>query len=555
MNSTYTYMQAVQQSAGAWVEELFRRAHHPPEEGKERRFVWPLFTEVTAPLGELTKKASALTRIPTAVVMAHVLFDRALHSYMDNFGDLCNKTAAVIGHNALLEQYQEAACDPTFLGASMGMHNMLLQMSSGATNASVTYFNEKSAQLLPALWSGDIEAIALFWERQVEILDIVVNQNPAAMQAIKAEMGCQFDDAKRYVKISETSRAILYQVLPLKEGVVVRQRGKPVIHLSPFILPENIIDLLPYQGLSYVGAFANSGTPTYFLHVKNIWDCVATQMLSEEDLLLDLKFFAEIVHGIHGRKATINGTCQGALPLLHGVCAPQLQLDRDVNVWIGTVPAYALSRSERFQENLRMIPKSQQHLGAITHHLSNGNAVVLGEPASLSMRLSNSGKENPLSSLIRDMKGAERGKWSPMSAALRHYLEMIRPMPLQITEMSQRCAMLPIADTGVFPGLLFGKPISLQYAVEKSIKLHVVAGEKDDVVDLPAALALFDISCIKKYEGASVHVIPGAGHVAPMTTCAVSGSKNFIGNLGGPLWYHLKIEKEEMGDKQRRRKT
>ena len=555
MNFAHTYREALQRSAGAWVEELFQRARHPLEAGKERRFVWPLFTEVPASCEELNKNASVFTRIPTAMFMAHVLFEQALYNYMNDFGGLYHKTAEVIGRNALLEQHQVTAFDPSFLSASMGMNKILTEMSSGAMRASVEYFNEKSSQLLPLLLSGDMEAVALFWERQVEILDIVVNQNPAAMRAIKAEMGCQFDDAKRYVKISETPRAILYQVLPLKEGIVMRKSGKPVIHMSPFILPENIIDLLPYRGLSYVGAFANSGTPTYLLHGKNIWDCIATQMLSEEDLLLDLKFFAEIVHGIHGHKATINGTCQGALPLLHGVCCSQLQLDRDVNVWIGTVPAYALSRSERFQENLRMIPKSKQHLSAITQRLPSGNDVVLGEPASLSMRLSNFGKENPLSALIRDMKGAERGKFSPMSAALRHYLETIRPMPLQITAMSQHCAMFPITNDGVFPGLLFGEPISLQYAVEKGITLYVVAGEKDDVVDLPAALAMFDIPCIKEYRGASAHVIPGAGHVAPMTTCAVEGSKNFIGNSGGPLWFHLNMEAEEMRRKPRKRST
>lgn len=548
-------MCAVQQSAGTWVEELFQRARHTLPEGKERRFVWPLFTEVSTPHQEQNTNASVFTRTPSAVLSAHILFDQALRNYVKDFGDLYQKTSEVIGRNALFEQSREVAFDPSVVSASMGVNKILMDMSSGAISASTIYFSEKSAQLLPLLLSGDMEAAALFWERQVEILDIVVNHNPAAMHAIKAEMGCQFDDAKRYVKISETPRSILYQVLPLKEGVVVRKNGKPIIHMSPFILPENIIDLLPYRGLSYVGAFADSGTPTYLLHGKNIWDCVAAQMLSEEDLLLDLKFFAETVHRIHGRKATINGTCQGALPLLHGVCAPQLQLDRDVNVWIGTVPAYALSRSERFQENLRMIPKSQQHLSAITYHLPNGNAVVLGEPASLSMRLSNFGKENPLSALIRDMRGAERGKWSPMSAALRHYLQTIRPMPIQITEMSQRCAMEPITSDGVFPGLLFGEPVSLQHAVKKGMKLYVVAGEKDDVVDLPAALAMFDIPCIKGYGGASSHVIPGAGHVAPMTTCAVEGSKNFIGNLGGPLWYHLQREAEEMGRKPRKQRT
>ena len=400
--------------------------------------------------------------------------------------------------------------------------------------------------MLQASCFGDLEKVAEFWEGQVAILDIVVNQNPAAMKAIQPKLGCQFDDARRYVKVAETPRAVLYQVLPLKEGVVVRKNGKPIIHKAPFILPENIIDLLPYDGLSYVGAFANSGTPTYFMHIRDIADTAAVQVLTEEDLLLDLKLFAETVHLKHGLKATINGTCQGALPFLHAVCAPTLELDRDVDVWIGTVPAYALSKSKRFEENLRMIPKSKQDLGAITERLSSGNGVVIGEPASLSMRLSNFGKENPVSALIRDMRGAEKGSLSPTAAALRHYLQTITPMPLKMTEMSQRCTMLPISKEGVFPERLFGEPVSLQHAVEKGIKLYVFAGAKDEVVDQPAALAMFEIPCVKNYAGASSYVVPGAGHVAPMTTCAVETSRNFIGNVNGALWYHLEQEAKDM---------
>jgi hypothetical protein len=548
MDSAFKYMQAVQQSAGAWVEELFQRASRPLESGKERRFVWPL-AEVAAPHEELNKKASLAARISTATWRAHMLFDQALRHYTSDFNNLYGKTAQVVSRNALFEQHKAMEFDPSFVNAFMEMNNILTKMIGGATEESTAYFTEKSGQLFQSALSGNFEAIALFWERQVEILDIVVYQNPAAMEAIRSEMGCQFDDLSRYVNIAETPRAVLYQVLPLKPRVTVRKNGKPVIHKAPFILPESIIDLLPHEGLSYVGAFADSGTPTYFMHRKNIWDTPAAQVLSEEYLLLDLKFFSEKVHGIHGLKATINGTCQGAVPLLHGICSPQLQLELDVNVWIGTVPAYGLSRSKRFKDNLRMIPKSKQHLGAITHRLPSGNDVVLGESASLSMRLSNFGKENPVSSLIRDMRSAERGKLSPMAAALRQYLQTIDPMPIRITEMSQRCTMTPITGEGVFPGLLFGEPVSLQHAINKGIKLYVVAGEKDEVVDLSSALAMFEIPCIQKYEGASSHVIPGAGHVAPMTTCAVKGSKNFIGNVGGPLWYHLKIEAEEMRQK------
>jgi hypothetical protein len=280
MDSAYQYIQAVQQFAGAWVEELFQRARHPLESGKERRFIWPL-AEVTAPHEELNKKASLAVRISTATWKAHMLFDQALRNYTSDFNNLYDKTAHVVSRNAIFEQHRSMEFDPSFVNAFMAMNKILTKMIVGTTEESAAYFTEKSGQLFTLGLSGNLEAIAQFWERQVAILDIVVHQNPAAMEAIRSEMGCRFDDQERYVKIAETPRAVLYQVLPVKKRVAVRKNGKPVIHKAPFILPESIIDLLPYEGLSYVGAFANSGTPTYFMHGKNIWDTAEAQVLSE----------------------------------------------------------------------------------------------------------------------------------------------------------------------------------------------------------------------------------------------------------------------------------
>lgn len=69
------------------------------------------------------------------------------------------------------------------------------------------------------------------------------------------------------------------------------------------------------------------------------------------------------------------------------------------------------------------------------------------------------------------------------------------------------------------------------HAVSQDITLFVVVGEKDEVVDTEAALRMFQLQCIKNYAGASYHLVPGAGHIALMTTCARESSKNFVGNL------------------------
>ena len=109
-------------------------------------------------------------------------------------------------------------------------------------------------------------------------------------------------------------------------------------------------------------------------------------------------------------------------------------------------------------------------------------------------------------------------------------------------QMSHTCASKPIAEDGTFPTELFGESVSLAHAIAKGIKLYVVAGEKDEVVDLEAALRMFELPCIKNYKDAGNHVVSDVGHIALMTTCARESSKNFIGNEGGPLWYHLQLE-------------
>ena len=134
-----------------------------------------------------------------------------------------------------------------------------------------------------------------------------------------------------------------------------------------------------------------------------------------------------------------------------------------------------------------------------------------------------------------------------MGLAIQEYLQAVIPMSVRMMEMSHTCATKPIASDGTFPTQLFGESVSLPHAIAQGITLYVVAGEKDEVVDQEAALRMFELPCIKGYKGASYHVVPGAGHIALMTTCARESSKNFIGNEGGPLWYHLKEEAKSIG--------
>lgn len=529
----------LQAEVSKWLNDLAELEHHRQQSGRERRFVSPIIPAAhTSPVRNMDECAPL--RISRAAVKMPELFQRAVEDHVNDFNNLLMSTTNVFMGNMASQQRSPVGINNS-LRVGMKTSGVMMDATMSAMGSTVSYFAGKSAEFTKALFSGS-GTLASFIEKQADVLDIVVNQNPEATDAIQARLGCQFDDESRFVHIAETDRTILYQVLPLQAGVVVRETGKPVIHRAPFILPEYIIDLLPYDGMSYIGAFANSGTPTYFMHLKDIMATEAVQVMTEEDLLVDLKLFSAIVHQRHGQKATISGICQGALPLLHGVCSPRLQLDDDVDTWIGTVPAYALSESRRFQRNMETIAEQHRDPNLITRLLPNGNRVVPGEPASLSMRMSDFSNENPISKLISDLKGAERGPMSQTAAALQHYLENMAPMPLQLTEMSKLCTTKPITAEGVFPSELFGEPVSLQHAIKKGIRLYVVAGGKDIVVDLPCALAMFQIPSVKEYKGASFYVVPGAGHIAPFTSCTVSGARNFTGDVGGALWYHLQRE-------------
>lgn len=492
-------------------------------------------------MNTLRTSPDVLMRATTAYVRNLLQFQRAILAYTEDFYRLFFQTASTIAKNQ--DQHAPDYTDPSIAHSISELISLISELNMSAFRESVSYWNERSQELFAATLRWDIEEIERFWSRQAEALDIVLHRFPIAEKDIRPRMGFRFDDARRFRETAETSRAILYQVLPLAEGIVPRLNGKPIVHFAPFTLPENILDLLPDEGISMVGAFANSGTPTYFIHIRDILETPAVQTMNEEELLEDIRYFCELLRDRHGRKVTLSGTCQGALPTLHAVCAEFLGIHHAVDAWLGIAPAYSLAASHRVRKQIGRVPRSHRKLALITERLPNGNRVVIGEPSALSSRLWNFDTENPFARLFTDLRDAEKGDLSPFALALRSYLSSIRPMPLAITEASQRCSMIPIDEEGTLPETLFGSPATLRTPIEHGIRLHVVAGSKDTVVDPDAALAMFQIACVKNYERATYQVVDGAGHVALMTTCTHPNSKNFIGNPGGPLWFHLELER------------
>jgi hypothetical protein len=73
--------------------------------------------------------------------------------------------------------------------------------------------NEAFAAFLNTLFDTKGEDLAQFTARKAQLLDVVVNVYPKAIEAIKAKYGFHFDEGG-YVKVAETERFELYQVLP-----------------------------------------------------------------------------------------------------------------------------------------------------------------------------------------------------------------------------------------------------------------------------------------------------------------------------------------------------
>ena len=193
----------------------------------------------------------------------------------------------------------------------------LLLANKGLTSSMETLSNyhlPKVSEALSAwmntIYDRDQGNIAQYTAKQARLMDLVVNVYPKAIRDIEAEYGFHFEDGG-YVKAAETERFELYQVLPRDESVQVRENGKPIVIVPPYVLGPNILAFLPGENRSYVHCFANQGIPTYIRIVKDIETSPAVQTMTPEDDALDTRFFCEQVKARHGKSVTLNGFCQG----------------------------------------------------------------------------------------------------------------------------------------------------------------------------------------------------------------------------------------------------
>ena len=384
------------------------------------------------------------------------------------------------------------------------------------------------------------EDIAAFMARQARLMDLVVHEYPQAIRAIEPEYGFHFDDGN-YIKTAETERFYLYQVLPWDKSVKVREKGKPIVIIPPYVLGANILSFLPAEGKSFVHCFANQGIPTYIRIVKDIYANPAVQVMTGEEDCLDTKLFLEKVKAAHDRPVTLCGYCQGGFTVAVNYLSGEL--DGLVDALITSVAPMDGTRSKSLSEFLAHIPKRFEDISFGLKTLPNGNQVVNGKLMSWVYKLKSMEKDNPIITFIRDLRLFERSlKINKTAAAINYWLLYDQTdLPLEVCKLSYDSYTIPLAKDGTLPVKLFGRTLNFQRIKEQGLKWLICVADKDDLVEKESALAPLD------WVEAEVAVFP-KGHVAiatswslPTTECSLD--RCFL-DYRGPVRFQLDLEEE-----------
>ncbi len=423
---------------------------------------------------------------------------------------------------------------------------------SDITAMSQYYLREMSDVMIAienTLLEKSDEGLLRYSERQLRLIDTVVNAYPKAVDEIEPEFGLHLDTAG-YVKIAETDRFELYQVLPTDEKIKPRDNGKPVIIIPPYVLGANILSFLPGEKRSYVHAFANQGIPTYIRLVKEIDKNPAVQLMRGEDDVLDTRYFCEKLLKRHGRRVTLNGYCQGGFMAVLGVMSGEL--DGLVDALITCVAPMDGSRSKALVEYIDHLPNRFRNLGYAVKTLPNGNRVVDGKLMSWVFKLKSIEKESPLLTFYRDIRMFDTGtgkepRINKVAAAITRWLTHdITDIPVEITRLSFESYTKAVDREGTLPVRLFGRSLNFKRLKEKGIKWLLCIADGDDLVDEAAALAPLE------YVDAEVTRFP-KGHTAiavtwssPASGCPInmnySKAPCATDNSRGPVRFQLDLE-------------
>lgn len=394
-------------------------------------------------------------------------------------------------------------------------------------------------------WDGNGGDILAFTERQAIMSEMLVKGYPQAIRDIESEYGFGFERGEN-VKVAETDRFILYQILPIDPHTEIRRDGKPILILPPYVLGANILGFLPRENRSYAHCFANVGIPTYIRIMKDIAVTPAVQLATGEDDARDTRIFCERIMAAHGKPVTLNGYCQGGYMAVCSLLSGEL--DGVVDTLITCVSPMDGTRSRGFEAFFGNLPKRFNDLMYGTKKLPNGNKVGDGTLMGWVYKLKSIEAEFPVVAFLRDLmmfnpRAGRPPKISKTAAAINYWLQNERcDLPLAVTRMSFDSYNIPVTADGTLPVKLFGRPLNFGRIQEKGIPWLICYGEKDDLVEKETALAPLD------YIPAEVTAFP-KGHVAiatswsnPTSECALHarfGTQNYR----GPVRFHLDQDK------------
>jgi hypothetical protein len=428
--------------------------------------------------------------------------------------------------------------------------NKLMQKGMTATNeklrdAAFDQINEGMQAFLNTVLKQDGEKISGYLRREAQVMEAVANFHED-IEKIKDEFGFQLNTSD-YELVHETDTFKMYQVLPIKEGVKVRDDLKPMLLIPPYMLGVHILGFLPFENKSYAHAFANEGIPTYVRITKDIMTTEAVQTTTpERDCLETAELCAKIAEK-HGQKMTLNGTCQGGYICLINVLSGKLQESCD------TLITNVAPIDGTYSEGVAGMPI--MHHDYVTETLPNGNKVANGYLLSLGMRFVAIDRETPLIKVLDQASLHKATNLNPgkTSAALFRWLLKERVhLPFGIHNMSSLTFQEPIADNGDLPVKLFDETLNVKKLADMNMPWYQDYALKDDLVTPQCATG-----ANKHLEGTGVvESVPfPAGHVAILTSpynkrAPVNGE--FQGKDGntyrGPVKFQLDIsEKPKTG--------
>jgi hypothetical protein len=139
--------------------------------------------------------------------------------------------------------------------------DMIGRALSGGMMATNQFLEMGIQDLLPNLASASPEACAKFAQRMDKLAKGVAYTYPEAINGIGDEFGFHFERQPAHAKVDESARFELYQVLPTDSKVEVRQDGKPVLVIPPFVLGANILAFFTGRRAQLLPCICQPGDP------------------------------------------------------------------------------------------------------------------------------------------------------------------------------------------------------------------------------------------------------------------------------------------------------